>query len=143
MKKIYSYILVMLSLFFLAGCGNDSSKELDQKELVYGYENLSCMGEVQGEIMHVSVTGDELYICAGEYEGAGSEEEEMLEELTAMHFYICKSDGSDLKKLPINWDVDGYEWLHSIKGSGSGALWLLVLIVWLFGLFRFLFCHKF
>lgn len=126
MKKIYSYILVMLSLLFLAGCGNDSSKELDQKELVYGYENLSCMGEVQGEIMHLSVTGDELYICAGEYEGAGSEEEEVLEELTAMHFYICKSDGSDLKKLPISWDVDGFEWLHSIKGSGSGALWLLV-----------------
>ena len=44
MKKIYSYILVILSLLFLAGCGNDSITEMDQKELVYGYENLSCMG---------------------------------------------------------------------------------------------------
>lgn len=126
MKKIYSYILVMLSLIFLAGCGNDSSKELDQKELVYGYESLACMGEVQGEVMHVSAAGDEIYICSGEYEGAGGAEEEVFEELTALHFYKCKSDGNDLKKLPISWDVDGFEWLHSIKGCGSGELWLLV-----------------
>ncbi len=125
MKKIYSLMIGALLLLCLAGCGNDSSKELDQKELVYGYEQFACMEEITGEIMHLSVTGDVLYICSGEYTQSRSEEEEMNEELTALHFYKCNTDGSNLVKLPIAWDADGYEWLCSIEAPGSGTLWLI------------------
>lgn len=125
MKKIYSLMIGIASLLCLVGCGNDSSKELDQKELVYGYESLACMDELQGEVMHISVAGEDLYVCCAEYEDAEAADEEMSAELTGLGFYKCKTDGSNIKKLPISWNVDGFEWLHSIQATGSGSLWMI------------------
>ena len=51
MKKL-TYIVIAMMICFLTGCGSSSKNDLDQKELVYGYESLACMDEIKGDIMN-------------------------------------------------------------------------------------------
>lgn len=121
MKKLFLYIVMMIFVCSLTGCGEDSRSELDQKELVYSYDSLVCMDQVKGEVKNFVAKGDYLYFCTGEY----TENESMGEEMTESHFYKCRLDGSELTTLPIKWDLDNFEWLHSMEISANGDLWML------------------
>ena len=120
MKKIWLYIMAVMLAGCLSGCGETSSSELDQKELVYNFEMLACDG-IEGEVKNFVVKGEDLYLYTGEY----AELQSMGEEMTKAHFYKCKIDGSELKELPIEWNLEAFEWLHSMEISGDGNLWLL------------------
>lgn len=120
MKKICLYIMTILLLVCLTGCGEDSSSELNQEELVYDYEMLTCDG-IEGEVKNFVATNEDLYFYTGEY----TEPESMGEEMVKAHFYKCKLDGSELKELPIEWNLEEFEWLHAMEASGDGKLWLL------------------
>ncbi len=121
MKNMFSYILILILACCLVGCGENSKNDLDQKELVYGYERLECMDEIKGEVMNFDAEGDYLYFYSGEY----VQQESMGEEMVDSHFYKCKTDGSELVELPIKWDKADFEWLHSMEVSREGTLWLL------------------
>ena len=120
MKKICFYIMAVMLIGCLSGCGENSSSELDQRELVYNYEMLPCDG-MEGEVKNFVASGEDLYFYTGEY----TEQESMGEEMEKAHFYKCKVDGSERKELPIEWNLDEFEWLHSMEASGDGNLWLL------------------
>lgn len=117
MRKLFSYMIMILLACCLVGCGEDSSSELDQKELVYSYESPACMDRIEGEVKNCIAKGDYLYFCTGEYTE--------LESMGEAHFYKCRLDGSELTELPIQWDLDNFEWLHSMEVSEKGNLWLL------------------
>lgn len=121
MRKLFSYLMMVILACCIVGCGENSSSELDQEELVYGYERLTCMDEIKGEVKNCVAKGDFLYFCTGEY----AEYESMGEEMTQAHFYKCRLDGSELTELPVKWDLDNFEWMHSMEVSGKGELWLL------------------
>lgn len=121
MRKWFPCVIMIMLICCLTGCESNSKNDLDQKELVYGYEKLACMDRIEGEVMNFDVEGDFLYFSSGEYE----EGELMGEEIVTSHFYKCKTDGSELVELPIQWDTSDFEWLHTIEVSGDGTLWLL------------------
>lgn len=119
MKRRFIYIFMVLLVYCLVGCSS-SKNDLDQKELVYGYERLACMDELKGNIINFDVSEDAIYIYSEEYGKAEDEEEQIIP-----HIYKCKTDGSELEELPVEWNREEFEWLHSIESSGAGHLWIL------------------
>ncbi len=119
MKKRILYIVVAAFMCCLAGCSS-SKNDLDQKELVYAYESLACMGGIKGDILNFDASGDVLYVYSQEYEKSKDKEEKI-----ASHFYKCNTDGSGLEELPIKLKQEDFEWLHSVESTGDGRLWIL------------------
>ncbi len=122
MKRWLLNILLIIFAGCLSGCGDDSSKELDQKELVYAYERLACMDEKQGDVMDYAVAGEDLYYYCGGYTMT---EESMGEEYITPRFYKCKTDGSQCKELAIKWDEEDFDWIHSMEVVSPDAIWLV------------------
>jgi len=121
MKKVISLILVFVMMLLFAGCGNDKSDELDIKELVYRYEMLPCVNEIEGEISHFAAEGDAIYIYATKWPQAT----EVNEEPAGGYFYKCSADGDNLEKLAYEPEVGDVEWVNAMEVSATGELLLL------------------
>lgn len=116
MKKIAVFMWMIVMMLSLAGCQKDEKEELDSRDLVYNYEILPCVNDIEGVISRFEVTEDMIYIHATKWAD---------EQVTEDYFYKCDRDGGNLERILYKPKVTGDEWINAMEVSEQGELLLL------------------